>query len=276
VIILAITTNLVKEVTQLIEQYVPDMLSGLNSIKLETNIQMNVSPEILSLLTVKYNSTETDLVSATGAPIEIPVNNSSEVTEFTAISGRTPSEIAAVFREPAYVQAQMKLLGQQIVYNENKLILNYLNTVTGANTITVDTSADLTAPTSLEFMEALSEAHIDLKNMGYVDNKYYMLIDNNFKSLLTSNINNTEYKSLSEYLYQNNIKYMPVDSTLLPNKAVLLPIDAEPALTVYIGEDIQPKFTVDQYEMGSIFARETIAVHSKDPSLIQVLDLTTQ
>ncbi len=273
---MAITTNLVKEVTQLIEQYVPDMLSGLNSIKLETNIQMNVSPEILSLLTVKYNSTETDLVSATGAPIEIPVNNSSEVTEFTAISGRTPSEIAAVFREPAYVQAQMKLLGQQIVYNENKLILNYLNTVTGANTITVDTSADLTAPTSLEFMEALSEAHIDLKNMGYVDNKYYMLIDNNFKSLLTSNINNTEYKSLSEYLYQNNIKYMPVDSTLLPNKAVLLPIDAEPALTVYIGEDIQPKFTVDQYEMGSIFARETIAVHSKDPSLIQVLDLTTQ
>lgn len=223
--------------------------------------------DTLQTLAVKYDTTSIDITSS-GTPVEIGVTYTEDTVSVVDFSAKTPSILNRNFSNRDVVESQTELILRQFLENENKLILNTLSTAP-VSEVTVDTTTDTTEPDVYQVADALDIA-IDNVNI-YSQAPKLLVIANDSKKYLFKKT--PEMMRPIDILKDNEVAIM--ESPDISNTAYLMPLDSSVHKLVQV-EPLDIRIENENFDLASIFGRESIAYLVNQPEVIQKLDFTTK
>ena len=230
--------------------------------------KMKAPRDILKAMNIRYTTTQTDISTTTGNPVEISDAYNENTVDVVDLSAKTKSQLER-FYTADFTKKETELLLRQFLYNENKIVVDTLGSAP-VETITVDTSADSQEPDVYEVTDAIDVA---LDNISiYTPANSVMLISTNVKKMLFKKTPEARRPPF-ETLKDNGVQV--IQTNLMTDTAYLIPIDDTVSTLIQV-DPLEIRYEKELYDLASIFGREAIAYMVSQPEVIQKLDFTTQ
>jgi len=246
------------------EEFVKAYVERSNNIRKHIP-KISVPRDTIKTLASRNTTTEVSL-SSTGTPVNIPVTYTEDTVNIVDFSGKTDSIYTRYFSNKDVVGVQTELVMQNFLMNENSLFLNTLGTASTTG-ITVDATADNTAATAYEVADAFDMA-IGTIEMYTTVPMLYVFGTNTMPYLYKKT---PEMKKPIDTLREHNVAMLPM--TGLTDTAYMIPLDKSILKMVQV-ESFYSRIEEENYDLASIFGRESIAFIYNQPEIIQKLDFT--